>query len=117
MKTTESMSYRQWQKRNTELFRSLDRKNQKKARQQGYYNVGWDKVKSSWTIVSELPPNVISLFEYKLNQGDIIGAIDLSIIQAERGKTIAQYAREELHKNKEKLEQSANQLLARYPIL
>lgn len=98
MKIIESMNYRQWQERNTQFFQALNRDKQKEARKKGYHNVGWERVKLSWNIVSKLSNNVTSLFDSKVKRGDLVGAIELSIIEAERGKRIAKNAINKLKK-------------------
>lgn len=116
MKLIEAMNYREWQKRNTEHFNKLTKNQQKKARQQGYSNVGWQKVQKSWDIVLKIdtPP---SLFEYKLRNGDITGAINLSILEAERAKDLAQKTINSLNKNQQYFDQLADEALAKYPLL
>ncbi len=117
MKLIEAMNYREWQKRNTEHFNKLTKNQRKKARQQGYSNVGWQNVQKSWNIVLKIdtpPPN---LFEYKLRKGDIIGAIGLSILEAERAKHQAQTAIKSLNKNQQYFDQLADEALAKYPLL
>lgn len=127
MKKVEELNYRQWQKRNTNCFKSLPKSKQQEARQKGYYNVGWNKVKQSWKILVQLtlssspsldPDNkVFSLFEYKVNQKDLLGAINLSILEAEQAKKIAKQSLETLNKNQEKFEKLADKALEKYSIL
>ncbi len=127
MKNIEGLNYRQWQKRNTNCFKSLAKSKQQEARQQGYHNVGWNKVQQSWQILvqftssssSSLEPDnkVFSLFEHKVNQEDLLGAINLSILEAEQAKKTAQQSLETLNKNQEKFEKLADQALEKYSIL
>ncbi len=119
MKVLEGMNYRQWQKRNTENFNSLTKKQQKKVRQQGYYNLGWSNVKKSWKILNQLfeKDNIVSLFDYRLNQGDVIGAIDLAILDSERVKLIAQKGQNSLNQIQSQLDDIANKTLLQYPLL
>ena len=116
MKLIEGMNYRQWQKRNTERFNSLTKNQQKNARQQGYSNVGWDKVQESWRSILKVT-GIPSLFEHKLRRGDITGAIALSILEAERVKNLAQKTINTLHKNQQYLDQLSDEALAEYPVL
>lgn len=117
MKIIEGLNYRQWQKRNTEKFNSLTKEQKKDARSQGYYNVGWNNVQKSWNSLSKLTQSVVSLFEHKLNKGDITGAIKLSIMEADKGKNLAQYAIEQLNKKQNYLDSLADKTLAKYPLL
>jgi hypothetical protein len=117
MKLIAGMNYRQWQKRNTEQFNSLTKSQQKEARQQGYCNIGWNKVQKSWRIIYKLAINVPTLFEYKLRKGDIIGAIELSILEAERTKRLARQALETLEKKQQYLGKVADKTLAKYSLL
>ena len=117
MRVVEAMNYRQWQRRNTEHFNRLTMIQKKEARQQGYYNNGWGKVQSSWEIICKLDRNVTTLFEYKLRKGDIIGAIELSLLEAEGTKDLARQALETLEKNQQYLDEIADKTLAKYPLL
>ena len=116
MKLLDGMNYRQWQRRNTEKFKSLTKAKQKEARQKGYYNLGWDKVKKSWKILSSFN-NVISLFEHQLQQGKIVDAIDTAILESENAKRIAQEGKTELTKIQKHLDQVADKVLAKHPLL
>ena len=87
MKLVEGLSYRQWQQRNTSAFKALSKDVQKELRGKGYYNVGWEKVKKSWKIISE--SKVINLIDYKLNRGDINEAINLVNIESENVNKLA----------------------------
>jgi len=117
MKIIEGINYREWQKRNTENFNSLTKAQKKDARNQGYYNRGWDNVQKSWNILNQLTQSVVSLFEHKLSKGDIVGAIDLSIIEADKAKQLASYALEELEQNQKHLDSLADKTLAKYSLL
>jgi hypothetical protein len=117
MKLIEGMNYRQWQKRNTEHFNSLAKTQQKQARQQGYCNIGWEQVQNSWKIIYKPEPNVSSLFEHKLRKGDIIGAIELSILEADKAKHLARQAIKSLEKNQQYFDKLADETLAKYPLL
>jgi hypothetical protein len=127
MKLIEGLNYRQWQKRNKEHFQSLSKAKQKELRKQGYCNIGWNRVKKSWKILvndhssydnlSENADNVISLFEHKLNQKDLQGAIQLSIMEADNAKKIAQQALQELEENQKRLAQLATESLNKYSLL
>lgn len=117
MKLIEGMNYRQWQKRNTEHFSSLTKAQQKEARKQGYCNIGWDKVQNSWGIIYKLALNVTTLFEHKLHKGDIIGAIELSILEAEQVKHLARQAIASLDRTQQYFDLVADETLAKYPLL
>ena len=98
MKTVEGLNYRQWQKRNTERFKALPREQQQEARARGYRNIGWDKVREAWGILTELTYKVLSL-----KQGDLEGAINQSL--------------DILYARLTKYEQLAEQALAKYETL
>lgn len=117
MKLIAGMNYRQWQIRNTEHFNSLNKSDQKEARQQGYCNIGWNKVQDSWKIICKLAINVPTLFERKLRKGNIIDAIKLPILEAEKAKHIARQAINILDKNQQHFDKLADEALAKYPLL
>ena len=50
----EGLNYRQVQKRNSDTFNSLNKKQQKNIRKQGYRNIGWDNVIKSWNLLNSL---------------------------------------------------------------
>lgn len=114
------MNYRQWQERNTKRFKSLTKTQQKEARNLGYCNIGWDKVQASWQIIynfTDETKNPTTLFEHKLRKGDIVGAIELSIFEAEQAKYLAQKGTATLEKTQKHLNKLADEVLAKYPIL
>lgn len=117
MKLFEGMSYRQWQKRNTEHFNYLTKTQQREARKQGYCNMSWDKVHNSWKLICKVTNNVVSFFEHKLSKGDIIGAIEISILEAEQAKHLAQQAINNLHTTQQYFDKVADETLAKYPLL
>jgi len=117
MKVKGGMNYREWQRRNTKYFSLLTQVQQKQARNQGYCNIGWDKVQNSWKILCKFTDNVTSLFEHKLSKGDIVGAIELSLLDAEHAKGIAQKAVSDLDANEKRLSKVADEALAKYPLL
>lgn len=111
------MNYRQWQRQNTEYFNSLTKIKQKEARNLGYFNVGWNKVQASWQIIYSFTDDTASLFEHKLRKGDIIGAIELSIFEAERAKHLAHQGTMTLDENQKQFDKVADETLAKYPLL
>lgn len=117
MKIREEMSYSQWQKRNSDKFSSLPLPQQKEVRQQGYYNVGWERVIKSWQLLGQITNKVVSLFEHQLNKGELVAAINLSILESERTKQIAQDGRQELDKIQQHLDNLADEVLAKYTLL
>jgi len=117
MKVKGGMNYREWQRRNTKHLSLLTQVQQKQARNQGYCNIGWDKVQNSWKILCKFTDNVTSLFEHKLSKGDIVGAIELSLLDAEHAKGIAQKAVNDLDANEKRLSKVADEALAKYPLL
>lgn len=52
-KSFDDLNYKQCQKRNSEKFNSLDKKQQKLLRQKGYKNQGWNNVIFSWNLLKE----------------------------------------------------------------
>ena len=114
MKIIENLTYRQWQKRNTNIFNQLTKSEQKEVRQKGYRNMGWDKVQQSWLILQELKPKVVNLFDYKLAKGDLIGAIDMAIIDSENTSNIAKQTLKKLTENEAILNTLAKDTLAKY---
>lgn len=112
----DSLSYRQWQKRNTDKFQQLNKARQKIARQQGYRNVGWQQVQQSWTILQELtqPP---SLFDAKLKKGDLEGAINQSILEAEQAQEIAKQGVADLEHKRKKIHELTEKTLNKYQLL
>ena len=117
MRLNEAMNYRQWQKRNTEHFNQLTKTQKKEIRQQGYYNNSWKRVQLSWELLCQVDRSVTTLLEYKLLNRDIIGAIELSITEAEGAKYLAQQALLALEKNQQYLDKLADKTLAKYPLL
>lgn len=116
MKIIDDLNYRQWQLRNKEIFSQLDRPKKKKLREKGYYNKGWDNVKRSWKILNDTAKES-SLFDYKLKKGDLIGAINHSILEAEQAQKKAQEALEDLEKKRRSINKKAEEALARYQLL
>ncbi len=113
------MNYRQWQKRNTEHFKSLTKNQQKEARNLGYCNIGWDKVQASWQIICNLTDKlkkIPSLFEYKLRKGDIVGAMELSIFEAGQAKHLAQQTTATLDETQKYFDKLADEASAKHPL-
>lgn len=52
-KIYDGLDYRQYQRRNSKIFFGLSKREQRKLRARGYWNVGWDKVRRSWLILQE----------------------------------------------------------------
>jgi hypothetical protein len=124
MKTDDKMTYRDWQKRNTNEFANLNKFQKQELRNKGYKNVGWIQVKFSWTILCEYfsdqeenHENSTSMFDYKMSQGDIIGAINLSILESDLAKNIAIEAKKQLLESQKYLEKISLESLKKYPLL
>ncbi|MDV3002491.1 MAG: hypothetical protein N5P05_004146 (plasmid) [Chroococcopsis gigantea SAG 12.99] len=117
MKLIDGLSYRQWQSRNGEAFKSLTKAQQKESRQKGYNNVGWVNVKKSWDILNGFRNSVLSLFDHKLHKGDLVGAIDMAILDCDRAITYAEEGKANLDRMQAELEQAADEVLAKYPLL
>jgi hypothetical protein len=112
----DGMNYRQWQKRNTNTFQKLTKAHQQSARQQGYYNLGWQQIQKSWGILHQFiePP---SLFDAKLKKGDLVGAIGQSILEAEKAQAIAQQGVADLKRKRKKIQELAENVLNKYQLL
>jgi hypothetical protein len=116
MRIIDGMKYNQWQKRNTQIFKKLSTEQKQDVRKQGYFNVGWEKIKSSWEILSssvEAP----SFFDIKLKKGDFSGAIDQCILGTEQFHRISQEAIEELKHDHNTLNKLAQTTLDKYQLL
>lgn len=105
------LSYRQWQKRNTDGFQRLSKAQQKKARQLGYHNVGWQRIKSSWDVLQQVAPP--TFFDAKLRRGDLIGAVTQSIMEAEQAKKDANEGLRKLRRGNKKLKAIAEKILSK----
>lgn len=112
----DGMSYRQWQKRNTETFRQLTKAQQQLAREQGYRNVGWQYVQQSWMILQELT-QPLSLFDAKLKKGDLSGAIHQSILVAEQAQETAQQSISKLKHKRKQIQDLTEKTLNKYQLL
>lgn len=114
MKLIEGMNYRNWQKRNSNRFCSFSRKEQKHLREKGYYNTGWVNVRKSWELLNN---NVVSMFDTRLQKGDLTGSIDISILESEQVTTLARESISNLMSLKEDLNKKFNQAISKYPLL
>ncbi|EAZ88238.1 hypothetical protein [Crocosphaera chwakensis] len=114
MKTIDGMNYRNWQKRNSNRFFSFSKKEQKQLREKGYYNIGWVNVRKSWQLLNN---NVVSMFDIRLQKGDLTGAIDVSVLESQKVKTLACESINNLMVLKEDLDKKINQTLSKYPLL
>lgn len=112
MMRIDEMNYNQWQRRNSDIFNNLSKKQKQAARERGYFNVGWDKVKHSWEIVKP-----ITLFNRKLKKGDIHGALNQSILEAEEAQKIAKKAIQDLNDNYNNLSKATEVVLGKYQLL
>ncbi len=112
----DGMSYRQWQKRNTDLFQKLPKDQQIIARKNGYHNVGWEKVQQSWKILQQIHQPQ-SLFDAKLKRGDLEGAINQSILEAEKAYEFANQGILELERKHRKIHKMAEKALNKYQLL
>ena len=116
MKIIEGMSYREWQKRNTDHFQKLTQSEKKEARQKGYHNVGWVKVQRSWNVINQFL-SMPSLFIHRLQKGDLVGAINHSMIEAEQASDLAKEGIETISKTKDELNSIVNQALDKYQLI
>jgi hypothetical protein len=117
------INYRQLKSRNTVTFKSFTKSQQKEARKQGYYNVGWEKVRSSWDILCVIQPplpdddHVVDLFEYKVTKNDISGAFGMIILESENMDNLAEEGLSMLDKLEKQFNEKADKILKKYPIL
>jgi CRISPR/Cas system CMR subunit Cmr6 (Cas7 group RAMP superfamily) len=108
------LNYKQWQARNTKIFKSLNKQRQQELRNLGYCNVSWAKVKKSWEIVCGETDRVISIFDRQLKNDNLLGAIASSILESERAKNIAQTGILSLKLGSQKMTNITNTILAKY---
>jgi type VI protein secretion system component VasF len=110
------MGYCQWQKRNSNTFNELSKQQQQEARQRGYYNVSWEKVQHSWNVLQQLmPPS--SMFSAKLRKGDVSGAVDQSILAAEKAQKLAKQSLKNLNSSRREVKKLAETTLNKYQLL
>ncbi|AIE74190.1 MULTISPECIES: hypothetical protein [unclassified Synechocystis] len=123
MNTIDGLTYRQWQTRNTEFLKKLSPSQVKDVRAKGYKNVGWENVKKSWKIISNID-NVISLIDKRMKRGDIPGVIrhsiltlDKAIEYADESIQFAQDTEKEIEASLDKSKKIAKKALSKYKIL
>ncbi|QUY45452.1 hypothetical protein [Acaryochloris marina] len=116
MNIVDGLSYREWQKRNSINFKKLTKLQQKKARKKGYYNIGWKNVRESWQVLSQIL-DPINLFNVRLNKGDLVGAIDHSILEAEQSQIIARQAINDIERKQSKIHALAKESQDKYQLL
>jgi len=116
MKIIDGLNYREWQKRNTELFSKLERSKQKELRNKGYRNKGWDQVQKSWELL-KYSCQEFSIFNHKLSKHDLLGAINHSILEDEQAKAVANEFLENLERNYNQVKGLADQALSKYQLL
>jgi hypothetical protein len=116
MSLINGMNYSQWQQRNTNYFNKLPKDKKQKARDRGYFNVGWEKVKKSWEILIGFT-EILSLFENKIKKGDISGAINFSILEAEQAQKVAKDAIKNLDLKRKELNKVSRNSLNKYQLL
>ncbi|MGB2924422.1 MAG: hypothetical protein WBB82_03905 [Limnothrix sp.] len=113
MKIIDGLNYREWQKRNTKFFSQLTNKQKKELRAKGYKNLGWLNVQKSWTILKKIV-NTPNLFEKRLQNGDLVGAINHAILEAEQAKRLAQEIREDNDEGYRKIVELAEKAKSKY---
>ncbi len=114
MKIVQNLNYRQWQKRNSSVFKKLSKSEQKEVKEKGYRNIGWNNVQKSWLILQEFKPNIVSIFDHKLAKGDLVGAINVAIMNSDKTSEIASEAIVTLDKNQQELNKLAEDALNKY---
>lgn len=74
-KEFDGLTYHQAQKRNSELFNSFSKVEQKTLRRKGYKNIGWKNVINSWFIMNNFMKNeknkVIKIRDYQLKKAEL----------------------------------------------
>lgn len=116
MSLIDGMSYSQWQQRNTNYFNKLPKNKKLEARDQGYFNVGWEKVKKSWEVLIKII-EIPALFDHKIKKGDISGAINLSILEAEQAQQVAKDEIKNLNLKRKELNKVSKNMLNKYQLL
>lgn len=118
MKIVQGLNYRQWQHRNTDKFKNLTVSQQKEARIQGFFNRGWEQVQKSWDIlmsfVNIVNNNLVTMFEYKLNKGDLIGAINQSVHETEHIEEVVEQQFEKIDQLLQKAKDIFNKTKKRF---
>ena len=118
MKIVQGLNYRQWQHRNTDKFKKLTVSQQKEARIQGFFNRGWEQVQKSWDIlmsfVNIVNNNLVTMFEYKLNKGDLIGAINQSVHETEHIEEVVEQQFEKIDQLLQKAKDIFNKTKKRF---
>jgi hypothetical protein len=71
-RTVQGLTYRMWQKRNSERFSQLLRFEKKKARERGYRNVGWGNVIAAYQILIDLVDEALAMFVSSENPASTI---------------------------------------------
>ena len=66
----DGLDYRKAQKRNSDEFKSFSKDEQKKIRQQGYKNSGWDNVCKSWNIIQQFISEPIDLVNFAIKKAE-----------------------------------------------
>jgi hypothetical protein len=117
MKIIENLNYREWQKRNSSVFKQLSKSEQKEIREKGYRNIDWNNVQKSWLILTKLNPKIVSIFDHKLAKGDLIGAINIAIMDSNKTSDIASEAIDTLKDNQQRLNRLAEDALNKYQLL
>ncbi|MCS7030474.1 MAG: hypothetical protein NZL92_02930 [Gloeomargarita sp. SKYG116] len=74
-KTLDGLSYRQAQRRNSQLFSQLSKAEQRELRAKGYRNKGWGQVQKSWYLLGEYiktgrNPKVLKLAEFAVRNAE-----------------------------------------------
>ncbi len=100
-KLVKGLNYRQWQQRNSSHFKSLSKEAQKELRKKGYRNVGWDKVRESWAILSE--SKLVYLVDHQLKSGDLAGAQNTVRIESANAKKQASKTLKNIQQTRNKL--------------
>ena len=58
--------------------------------------------------------SVASMFEFKLGRGDLAGAIDMALLEADDAKRIAQEALQRLEEDQAEIDRMAEETLRKY---
>ncbi len=111
------LSYREWQSRNTKLFTSLSRQQRQALRDRGYHNISWEKVKSSWELLQKSIDTVTSIFDVHIQRGNIIDAINISLLEVDYFNKVAKTGLKELKQNSQKMTNIASKTVDKYKVL
>lgn len=116
MRIIDGLNYREWQKRNTQLFSRFSVEQKKDLRSKGYKNAGWLYVQRTWQLIRKLVEQP-DFFQQRLDNSDLLGAIRHSILEADQAKKFAQKSLEKIEANYQEVHNIARKTLSKYQLL